>query len=210
MSGDFNLYADDADLDLLLAGVAQVPGGIRKSIVRALNITVRGGITDASRAIRSRFNVRAGDVRRGLYVKRASYSDAELVASINGAAKAGISLYRYSGRPTLAKSGGAATATTRRGGKYSPPVGASFLVNLAKGRSTLPGSFVARMRSGHVGIFQREAEGRAPIRERFGPDPISLLESDEIVDGFEEALDERLSKNLRRESDQVLREAGLL
>jgi len=37
------------------------------------------------------------------------------------------------------------------------------------GRKKIPGAFIARMPSGHVGVFTRQSKKRLPIYEKFGP-----------------------------------------
>lgn len=45
--------------------------------------------------------------------------------------------------------------------------GVSVTINAAGGRKLIKSAFVARMRSGHVGVFRREGGKRLPIREAY-------------------------------------------
>lgn len=65
----------------------------------------------------------------------------------------------------------------------------------AKGR--LPHAFIARMPSGHRGVFQRKGKRRLPIEEQFGPSAPELFEKH--FPAFARAAGESFDKNLRSE-----------
>jgi hypothetical protein len=74
---------------------------------------------------------------------------------------------------------------------------------------TLPGSkgrvdtaFIARMQSGHRGVFVRTGPGRLPIRELFGPSMVRVFEKF-LPEGAARA-NEALATNLRSEINFVL------
>lgn len=77
--------------------------------------------------------------------------------------------------------------------------GVSVEVNVGK-RTLLEGAFVARMKSGHKGIFKRRGEKRLPIEERFGSRPVDAL----LHKGESEAVAERGSKSFNNTFERLL------
>lgn len=65
------------------------------------------------------------------------------------------------------------TVTRRR-----PAIG----VRYGAQRKVIPGSFIARLRSGHVGVFRRTSSARLPIVELFGPSVALVFSRKKIVD----------------------------
>lgn len=59
--------------------------------------------------------------------------------------------------------------------------GVSFIVTHAKGRGIIQGSFIAKMKSGHVGVYERKGKKRLPIKQRFGPDIKMLLNTPKMM-----------------------------
>jgi len=53
---------------------------------------------------------------------------------------------------------------------YQTEKGVSYIVSYKKGRKLMKSAFVAKMESGHIGIFKRITITRLPIEEKFGPD----------------------------------------
>jgi len=70
-------------------------------------------------------------------------------------------------------------------------------------------AFVARMASGHVGVFRRMGRGRLPIVEKTGPTPLGVFENEPGIERtvLREA-DEKLTQNLSRKLDFLLRGVG--
>jgi hypothetical protein len=146
--------------------------------------------TDAYREARKDYTIRAADVRQA-FTSRIWGSPPMGQATFSGRK---IPLVRFSPRP--------AGVTRRR-----PPGGVSVLVKAQRKRIT--GSFVARMKSGHLGIFQRQGTDRLPIEEKFGPALAQMLDNPEVNERIRERAAERFDKNLRHEFDFALKQGGL-
>ena len=67
------------------------------------------------------------------------------------------------------------------------------------------GAFIARMRSGHVGVFARDGRGRLPISEKWGANPVAPIHRDEDV--YRAILEEVVMDNL---APRVVHEIGYL
>lgn len=59
--------------------------------------------------------------------------------------------------------------------------GVSFTVSISKGRKLMQHAFIAKMKSGHVGIYVRAGKGRLPIQQKFGPDVKMLLDTPRMM-----------------------------
>lgn len=115
---------------------------IDRATVTALNRTITSVQTEANRKIRERYNLRASAVRKQMRIGRANKSRlfAELVVSGRR-----IPLVEFSARQN---SKGVSVRVTRE-------------------RKTVRTAFIARMKSGHVGVFARTSKKRLPIEELF-------------------------------------------
>ena len=54
------------------------------------------------------------------------------------------------------------------------------MVKKAHGRKIIPGSFVARMKSGHAGVFRRKRRARLPIKQFYGPRVPDILSNKNV------------------------------
>lgn len=116
-----------------------------KAIVRALNRTADNVRAEAVRQIRQSYTLKAGTVRDQMSISRAWSGKLQAAVSANGRP---IPLYEFSAR-------------------WTPRMkGASFAVKKGK-RKTLPHTFIATMKSGKVGVFERKGASRLPIEQKF-------------------------------------------
>lgn len=67
-------------------------------------------------------------------------------------------------------------------------------------RSVLRGAFIARMPSGHIGIFRRDGRKRLPISEFFGSRPADAM----LKDGETEAVAKRGQESLEKAFKRLL------
>jgi len=95
-----------------------------------------------------------------------------------------------------------------------PKAGTLVSVRKDKAGTRIKHGFVARMKSGHEGVFEREVVGgkrvsRLKIIELLGPSVKGMLRKDVMQNGTVlEQAKERADKRLSYEVWQVLREAG--
>jgi hypothetical protein len=167
----------------------------KKAIPRALNKTATTARAQAAREIVSAgYGIKVGAIKKGISIRRASQS--ELRAIVRAAGRP-IPLVNYGARQTK--------------------VGVSVAV--LHGRRTIPGAFIATMRSGHKGIFVRvgsalhrslvaagvkkaKSAGKKhglPIDELFGPSIPSAFANQIVRDALEKAIRERFPQVLRQE-----------
>lgn len=116
-----------------------------KAVVRALNRTVDNVRAEAVRRVRETYTLKAGTVRQQMSVEKAW--GGRLAASVVANGRP-IPLHEFSAR-------------------WSPRMpGASFAVKRGA-RKTLAHTFIATMKSGHKGVFERQGAKRLPIEEKY-------------------------------------------
>ena len=121
-----------------------IPGAVPRVFRRAIKRTVDKAVTDFKERIARVVNMKKGDIGRAL--KKRWSSDYGSIA----AKYARTELLEYKG-----------TSQGARGVRY----------RIIKGgkRGLIEHGFIARMQSGHRGVFKREKETRLPIQEKRGP-----------------------------------------
>ena len=152
------------------------------AIVRALNRAQTSANAVMVRLVAADLGLKQKDIRDGIRLKPATASklSAEIVAT-----GARIPLVKFSARD-------------RR------PRGVSARIPGGAGR--YPQAFIATMRSGHTGVFQRKGVARLPIRELHGPSMPKVFEK-HIPEGLARG-EESLVKNLIHELRFATRQAA--
>lgn len=208
------------DLGALATVLKAVPGGMVRASVRALNTTTRRGKTAAAGLLRNDlgYAVKAKDITACMTASLATPNHLYSVLTARGAGS--VSLYEFAGAPKLVAGTGGATATRRtKAGGYTPKVGASALIDRAKGRHTYPRTFVARVWGDKVGIFVRTGnklpspmgknKHTEALRRLSGPSPVILLKSEKIGAKLRQLLAERLETNMLHEVKFELSKVGV-
>jgi hypothetical protein len=158
----------------LRANRAQGP----KLIAHALNRAADSGRTAGTRAIAGDMKLKAGTVRDRIRVQGAT------------AARHVVSFFASPKRIPVIEFGA-------RGPMPSRGRGRGVTANTPAGR--YPHAFIARMASGHVGVFQRVGKSRTPIRELRAASIAHVFRKHRgvIVDRAREQLTKNLRSNLR-------------
>ncbi len=204
------LIASKEELKDLIKGLELVDKGLATATMRALNKTIVSARAEAIRMLRKDYNMKAKDIRAGLWVKKAS--PRLLLASFGGEGSPGIPLIRFGVRAKAPS-----TRRTKAGG-YTPKGGIKALVKREKGRLIVGGAFVAQMSSGHIGVFKRKSgmsgnwwqmRSGEKIGELYGPSPFKILASDKYEIPLEEHIEEIHEKNMLHQAKWLLKQAGL-
>lgn len=163
---------------------SQVP----KAFTSAINRVGQGVKTEASRKIRETYRIRSSDVSKygNIRVTRASPERMQLLLTSRGR---NIPLIRF------------ATSPNKPPDKQPKVLKAS--VKREGGRKPIPGAFVARMRSGHVGVFERAGKSRTPIEEKYGPAVPVMLNNPEITQHLMDEAQRRMKVRLDHEMNRV-------
>ena len=128
---------------------------ITKATVRTLNESARKAKTKAKREVTKFYDIKAGFINRGIHIEKANYN--RLQSSITAIGK-NLPLSRFSIKKTNK--------------------GVSFRIKRGSKRGLLKNTFIAKMPSGHIGVFERKEGAKhkkvgdiwqpaLPIKERF-------------------------------------------
>jgi len=151
---------------------------IEKASLNALRSTINKllnkGQTAANKKVREVYNVKAKDLRDRTIIKRATNSRVE-----------GFLIVRGRRMPVVVFG----ARQTKRG--------VSVLIKRTGGRKLIKSSFLAQMKSGHLGVYQRLGNKRLPIKELFTIDIAKMyeVEGSTILQGMVEREGSKLLKN---------------
>jgi hypothetical protein len=192
----FEIRISSPDVKDLESALAKAGHNLPRYLAAEVNRAAKGAATDAVRVLRddAGLNVRARLVRKMVQVKRpATEAHPEALVSMTGPSI--VALMYYTPRPS------------RVGGRR-PPVGASFLVWLNKGREVHPGTFLAAPRDlfgGKTSVYKRVGKERFPIEPQWGPGMAEVLADN--IEAWQARVERRLAgagdaalKRLMRES----------
>ena len=148
----------------------EAPNIAIKTAIRTLNRTADKARVAASRAVREKYNIKAGDLNKSIKTSRASVSRLETILTITGKPIGLIAFalnkIKYTGHKILK----------------------------AGGRIRLPHTFIAIMKSGHRGVYQREGDERLPIMERKFISMPSVWRSKAVMSVVERVVDTEIVK----------------
>lgn len=133
-------------VDELAEELKMEPYRITKAMARAMTRAVDTGATLMSRLIAGDTGLPVREVRAGLAVAHAAQLEREVSAAL-GSKLARLPLTVFGPRQT------------RRGVSYK----------FGGGRKVVESAFMAKMKSGHEGVFKRVGKQRLPITELAGP-----------------------------------------
>lgn len=165
----------------LLRGVR---GGASTALARALNRALEGTRTDAVRAVRETYLIKAGDIRETITIKKAGKDDLEARLTSRGSA---LGVQHFSVTPK--------TATKR------PPIGVRVRIRKDSSPAPVPGAF---MTGRLVGVFVREGPARLPLRRLHGPAVPSMIGTVVAERDLEPEAYQRFTRELDHQIDYLL------
>lgn len=181
-----DLYYDMPSYEKELAPLAALPDLMPKALGRALGKTLTKLKGMFVRGVSAESLLKQKFVREGLFQSRVLW-EGDGVMGYLGGTQGKQPLFRYKALPS--------GPSVRR-----PPVGAAAQVLRSGGMKTIPGSFVAQMKSGHLGVFWRKpGAGRLSIEELLGPSVQFFFQRDAVRIPIEEQTDEIFTGFLEHE-----------
>lgn len=180
---------DGKQLKQATIGLQFVQKNIPKAFSAAMNRVGQGVKTEASKKVRETYDIKAGDVKRygNIRVTKANVGRLQLLLTSRGP---NIPLIRFKTRPSKppARQPKVLTASVKKSGARKP----------------IPGAFVAGMKSGHIGAFERAGRRRTPIRELYGPAVPIMLNEPGVSEHLQEEAARRMNARLDHEVNRVL------
>lgn len=204
---DVNISIDTDELAAQLYKLKNVKNGAKKAVTRGLNRAVAKMKTDSKKAIKDEYLItKMSSVTKSFMVDSASYSDMSAAFKSNGRPIA-LTYFVYS-RNRFPRVKGTPTAfavVKKRDGGYT-------------------GGFVAKMKSGHIGIFKRVKPGdkdydkmrarskmaekyktRYPIKQLYGPSATELLNNEAVKAKISETAVLEFNKEFNRQVDYLFK-----
>ena len=169
-----------------------IPGATKKAVSTALRKSLRNAKKEAVKKVRERYTI-----RKAGYVSRTIKMKVENMTGILSSKGPVNDLSYFKTNPK--------TVPKRR-----PPKGKCLYSQVVKGQGgTIAHAFLARMKSGHVGVFQRAGHGASnaslPISKLAGPSTPQMLGSPSVTEFIAKKMLERMDKNLEHEIDAFLK-----
>ena len=202
-------------LDRVSNILRSIPGGAEKAIRNALPRAVSHLRTQTTKRVTERYAIASGDVRANENIGvRYSYHNGGQATILFSGAK--IPLYRYSGSspkyPQVDKEVSVPAIVSGEWKQVHPGVPGSGHQLKSTSSTRFEDSFVAMMRSGHTGIFERSggrtASGASSIQEIMGSSVPQMVGSREVLDKLEEDAQQKLGERIEHEITRILNGYG--
>lgn len=174
--------------------------GSKGAVSAAMGRVADGIATEANRSVRTKYTIKTADVAKTIKIKKRGDTQIDITARGKNLAlpkfKVNVKAPRAKGEPTKKLK----AAVKKGGGKK------------------IAGAFVAKMKSGHLGVYtrvkgqkskrNRNANGNypsLPIDEHFGIGTPIMLNNKDVVKHIEDQAEERMIKRLDYEFGKILK-----
>lgn len=176
-------------VNLILSGI---PGGAQKalsSVIRRANSTVR---SETVKQITGVYAISAQNIRAETTIRvKTEKAESGVIGTVSFAGYK-LPLYRFNVTPTLPIQRAEVKAAVMRGNGQTPFVHA----------------FIARMQSGHVGMFERVKKPSLPVREFVALSTAQMAENAVVLEQVEKKAQETVEKRIEHEITRILNGYG--
>jgi hypothetical protein len=171
----------------LLAGI---PKGAERAFSNAINRGLSHTKTQAFKQVKTVYAVKQSALNEATTtrVQKASTGNIAGYVSFSGVK---IPLYKFQVTPKEPRKGQKVRAGVMKGG------GATF-----------DSAFIAKMKSGHIGVFERVTSKRLPIEEKMGLSAAQMVQNEDIIDKLTKEAQEIVDERLKHEIDRILNGYG--
>ena len=171
----------------LLAGI---PKGAERAFSSAINRGLSHTKTQAFKQVKKVYAVKQSALNEATTTKVQKASTGNLAGYVSFSGVK-IPLYKFQVTPKEPRKGQKVRAAVMKGG------GATF-----------DSAFIAKMRSGHIGIFERITSRRLPIEEKMGLSAAQMVKNEVIMDQLTKEAQEKVDERLKHEIDRILNGYG--
>ncbi len=195
--------------------LARIPGAMDKAVRNAMTRAVSALRSNTKKAVRSRYAISSGNLRTNDNVRvRYSYQGGVRAEVVFSGSK--IPLFRYSG----ASPSGPVKDTSRKvhakvHGEWrtvNPGVPAAGHQLVSTSPKRFNNAFVARMGSGHVGIFARTGGAASgdgdEVKEIMGSSMPQMIGHEQVAAKLDEIVAQKFLERLEHEAERILSGAG--
>ena len=192
--------------------LADVPGGMERALKSATKRAVSFLRTQSTREIRQRYDITRKNIRaeQNIRVNYRYFNGIEAQVSFRGNK---IPLWRYGGsspkQPTVNSDKTIMAIVNGNLRPVHPGVAAAGHQLVSTSPTTFSRAFVAQMKSGHIGIFERTggktATGDAEIKELMGSSVPQMVGDDEVKERLGDQAMEKFEERLMHEVDAIVK-----
>ncbi len=175
-----------ARVESILSGIQ---GGPEKAFFNVINRALDTVRVETGRQIREVYAIAQKDLRAESNIRMKKASAGDLVGEIAFSGGT-IPLYRFNVTPKQP------TPTQRTKVKAAALKSSS--------QTEFEDAFIARMKSGHIGMFERETRKHFPIQEFPGPSIKAMVENAAVIGEVEKAANETIEKRINHEMSRIL------
>ena len=178
------------DLDRAAQLLSHIPGAAQKATKTAMRRSIKGAKRDAAQKATENYTIKQKYITRTM--KFSYTADSATMTSKGRVNDLAYFKHKPQGVP-----------------KKRPATGNYLYSQVVKGQGgTIAHAFLARMKSGHIGVFQRGGHGIAsaslPIEKLSGPSTPQMLERPTVRAFIEERIQARLSREIDHEINAFL------
>lgn len=191
--------------------LANVPGGFDQALKSAAKRAVSYLRTQSTKEIRKRYDISRKNIRaeQNIRVQYRYFNGVEAKITFSGNK---IPLYRYGGsspkEPTVNPDKTVMAIVNGNLRAVHPGIAATGHQLVSTGPTRFTNAFVARMKSGHTGIFERNggktASGGAAISEIMGSSVPQMVGNEEVSEQLVEKTMGKLEERLEHEVNRIL------
>lgn len=174
-------------VETLLAGV---PKGAERALSNAMNRGLSKMKTGAAKKVREVYTVQSSAINEATNTRIQKASTGNLAGYIHFSGYK-IPLYKFKVTPKAPGIKKQVTAAVKKGG------GTAF-----------ENAFIAQMKSGHIGVFERETSKRFPIEEKMGLAMAQMVGNQNVIAELEKEAQETVNTRITHEIDRLLNGYG--
>lgn len=175
-------------VESILNGVRSGPEKVFFNVINRALVTVR---TATTKQIREVYAIAQKDLRSesNIQLRKASKSNLAGEIAFSGCK---IPLYRFNVSPKQPAQGAAVKAAVLK----------------SSAQTEFEHAFIAKMQSGHLGMFERATSRRLPIDEFTGPSVAHMAGNSVVIEQVEKAAQETIDKRIDAEMNRILNGYG--
>lgn len=172
----------EMDAAAMLKAIDEAPKVAGRAILRSVKRGTASGRTLMARLVAKDMGLKVGEVRNKIIMKEPRANDNVPTGELRASLKR-IPLIKFDAKGPYPSRG------QGRGVSYKGE----------GGRKRIGDAFIARMSSGHEGVFKRKRRSRLPIRELYGPSigRVFAKHQPEVMARAQEQITKELERNLR-------------
>jgi len=195
----------DGAIERAEAVLAGIPGGVERAVSAALNRGLTTAQSESQKQITQVYDITKTTVRhKGIFEMRKA-TQGSLVGSITFSGHR-IPLYNFGVTPKTPTSTGARVPVNLGNRWVMASPGAVVRARIRRDSTKTPSgrAFIAQMRSGHVGVFERTGNKSRAIRERYGPSVAQMAGNSVVQDVVSQKAIETIDKRVEHEITRIL------